>query len=127
MREAVAARNGTAAKNLDEITAETVVEAVKRGDETARQIWDETIKFLAIGIGNAITLLAPEAVVIGGGVASAGELLLAPLRREIGKNVTMVPVEKVEILRASLGSESGVCGALMLAHHAAKNIQKNVY
>ena len=127
MREAVAARNGTAAENLDEITAETVVEAVKSGDETARQIWDETIKFLAIGIGNAITLLAPEAVIIGGGVSFAGELLLAPLRREIGKNVTMVPVEKVEILRASLGSESGVCGALMLAHQAAKKIQENVY
>ena len=126
MREALAARNGTA-ENLDEITAETVVEAVKSGDETARRIWDETIKFLAIGIGNAITLIAPEAVIIGGGVSSAGELLLAPLRREIGKNVTMVPVEKVEILQASLSSESGVCGALMLAHQAARKIQENAY
>lgn len=113
MKEMLAARNG---KNvLDEITAETVVEAVKRGDAAARSIWDETIKFLAIGVGNAITLIAPEAVIIGGGVAAAGELLLKPLRYEIRKNVTMLPIEKVEILKASLGSDSGVCGALILA------------
>jgi glucokinase len=126
MRETLAARNGKNTAKLDEITAETVVEAVRSGDETARGIWDETIKYLAIGIGNAITLLAPEAVVIGGGVSEAGELLLKPLREEIGKNVTMLPIEKVEILKASLGSESGVCGALILARHALKNKHENV-
>jgi glucokinase len=118
MRETLAARNGKATADLEEITAETVVEAVRNGDETAREIWNETIKYLAIGIGNAITVIAPEAVVVGGGVSEAGELLLAPLRREIGKNVTMLPIEKVEIRKASLGSESGVCGALMLAQYA---------
>ncbi|HVE59370.1 MAG TPA: ROK family protein [Pyrinomonadaceae bacterium] len=127
MRETLAAQNGKSAENLDQITAETVVEAVKNGDETAQKIWDETIKYLAIGIGNAITLIAPEAVIIGGGVSEAGELLLEPLRREIGKIVTMVPIEKVQILKASLGSESGVCGALILAANALKNTHENVY
>jgi len=125
MKAAVAARNG--AENTDEITAETVVERVRNGDATAREIWDETVKYLAIGIGNAISLIAPEAVVIGGGVSAAGELLLEPLRREIEKNVSMVPVEKVEILKASLGSESGVCGALMLAQTALEKTHENVY
>ena len=123
MREKLAAHSG--AENLDNITAETVVELVRKGDAAAREIWDETIKYLAIGLGNAITLIAPEAVVIGGGVAEAGELLFAPLRRAIAKNVSMVPIEKVQILRASLGSESGVCGALMLAQRAIK--EEHVY
>ena len=127
MKETLAASNGKTTENLDEITAETVVAAVKNGDRAARSIWDETIKFLAIGIGNAITLIAPEAVVIGGGVSEAGELLLEPLRHEIGKNVTMLPIEKVQILKASLGSESGVCGALILARHALKTMHENVY
>jgi glucokinase len=127
MKEALAAQNGGNIENYAEITAETVVEAVKRGDETAREIWDETIKYLAIGIGNAITVIAPEAVVIGGGVSAAGELLLEPLRRAIGKNVTMLPIEKVGILRASLGSESGVCGALMLGRRAVSKMHENVY
>lgn len=127
MKENLAVLNGNSIENFGEITAETVVESVRNGDETARLVWEETIKYLAIGIGNAITLIAPEAVIIGGGVASAGELLLEPLRQQIGKNVTMLPIEKVEILKASLGSESGVCGALMLAHQAYKKIHENVY
>jgi glucokinase len=127
MKEKLAGQNGKTVENFDEITAETVVEAVKRGDAAARLIWDETIKFLSIGIGNAITLIAPEAVIIGGGVAAAGELLLEPLRREIRKNVTMVPIDKVEILKASLGSESGVCGALMLAQKAYEKKYENVH
>jgi len=126
MRETLSAQNGKSTENLAQITTETVVEAVKKGDETAQEIWDETIKYLAIGIGNAITLIAPEAVIIGGGVSAAGDLLLEPLRHEIRKNVTMLPIENVQILKASLGSESGVCGALILAANALK-IHENVY
>jgi glucokinase len=122
MRETLAANNG--GTKPGEVTSETVVELVRNGDAAAQAVWDETIKFLAIGIGNAITIIAPEAVIIGGGVSEAGELLLAPLRRAITKNVTMVPIDQVEILRASLGSDSGVCGALMLAQqtHQKQNV-----
>ena len=125
MREKLVSANGAA--HLDAVTAETVVEGVKNGDAEASAIWDETIKYLAIGLGNAITLIAPEAMVIGGGVAEAGELLLSPLRRELAKNVSMVPIDQVVILQASLGSESGVCGALMLAQNALKKQEENVY
>ncbi len=126
MKEKLAENNGGNIENYSHITAQTVVEAVEKTDEIALEIWRETIKFLAIGIGNAITLTAPEAVIIGGGVSSAGELLLEPLRRELAKNVMMLPVEKVKILRASLGGESGLCGALFLARRSLRQIQKNV-
>ncbi len=126
MKEKLAENNGGKIENYSHITAQTVVEAVEKTDEIALEIWRETIKFLAIGIGNAITLTAPEAVIIGGGVSSAGELLLEPLRRELAKNVMMLPVEKVKILRASLGGESGLCGALFLARRSLRQIQKNV-
>ena len=106
---------------FDEITAKTVIEAVKNGDETALEIWDETVRYLAIGIGNAITTIAPEAVIIGGGVSMAGEILLEPLRCCIAKNVKMLPAEKVKILQASLGGESGIYGALILARQAIQN------
>jgi glucokinase len=127
MRETLAAQNGKNIEKFADVTAETVVEAVRSGDETARKIWDETIKYLAIGIGNAITLLAPEAVIIGGGVSEAGELLLEPLRREIEKNVTMVPIKKIKILKSSLGGESGVCGALMIGQRTVQKMHENVY
>ena len=113
MREMVA--------DINEITAKTVVEAVRRNDKAAVEIWAETCRFLAIGIGNIVTLFAPEAVVIGGGVAAAGDLLFAPLRRLLPQFVSMIPADKIIILPAELGSESGVCGALVLAKRASSN------
>ena len=108
--------------DINEVSAKTVVEAARRGDKSAIEIWDETCKFLAIGIANAITLLAPEAVVIGGGIAAAtGEMLFAPLLQLIPKYVSMIPADKIVILPAELGSESGVCGALVLAKKAVSN------
>ncbi|MGI8467394.1 MAG: ROK family protein [Pyrinomonadaceae bacterium] len=101
--------------DLNAITAEIVVEAVKRGDRIAQEIWDEACRFIAVGIGNAINLIAPEAVIIGGGVSSAGELLLEPLRKLLKENVRLIPTEKISIKRAALGKDSGVCGALVLA------------
>lgn len=107
--------------NSDEITAKIVIEAVKNGDETAIKLWDETMQFLAIGIGNAITTIAPEVVIIGGGISMAGDVLFNPLRRYIRQNVKMLPIENVKIIPASLGSESGIYGALILAQQAIKN------
>jgi glucokinase len=104
-----------------EITAETVVEAVRRKDRLATEIWDETCRFLAIGIANIFTLLAPEVVIIGGGIAAAGEMLFMPLRRMIPQLVSMIPPEKINLVPAELGAESGVCGALVLARKAHSN------
>jgi glucokinase len=108
--------------DISEVSAKTVVEAVRRNDKLAVEIWDETCKFLAIGIANAITLLAPEAVVIGGGIAAAtGDLLFEPLRKLLPQYVSMIPPEKINVIPAELGDESGVCGALMLAKKAISN------
>lgn len=105
----------------EDVTAKSVVEAVKKGDEIALEIWDETVRFLAIGIGNAITTIAPQAVILGGGISMSGEILFEPLQRYLAENVHMLPIEKVKILPAALGSESGVCGALILAQQAVNN------
>ncbi|HEY0377283.1 MAG TPA: ROK family protein [Pyrinomonadaceae bacterium] len=100
----------------EEVTAQTVTEAVRRGDELARRVWDEMIHYLSIGIANVVTVLAPEAVILGGGVVAAtGELLLGPLRPLVEHRATMVPAGRVRILQAALGGESGIHGALVLA------------
>lgn len=110
--------------DISKVSAKTVVEAVRRRDELAIEIWNETLRFLAIGVGNIVTLLAPEAVVIGGGVATAGDLLFTPLRRLLPQFVSMVPADKINIVPAELRGESGVCGALVLAKKEyAKNYQ----
>jgi len=68
-------------------------------------------KMLGIGIGNAIALLAPDRVVVGGGVAATGERLLRPLRKEITRRVKVsVPVD---VVKAELGVLAGAIGAAL--------------
>ncbi len=118
-------RSGRASKMLDlagdvtQVTAITVEDAARLGDELATEVWQETVELLAIGIGSIMVLLAPQAVILGGGVAAgAGEFLLGPLRVALKKRVRIV--HGVEILRAGLGSESGIHGALVLAARALR-------
>jgi glucokinase len=68
-------------------------------------------QLLGIGVANAIVLLAPDLVVVGGGVGSVGEKLLEPLRREVARRVHVsVPVE---IVQAELGVRAGAVGAAL--------------
>lgn len=110
---------GQMVSHPDEITAQTIAAAVERGDGLARRVWDEMIYFLSIGIGNVITILAPEAVILGGGVAASGEQLLGPLRPLVEQRARMIPVERVQILQAALAGESGLHGALVIARQAS--------
>ena len=114
--------------DINKVSAKTVVEALRKNDKLATEIWDETCRFLAVGIANIITLLSPEAVIIGGGIAAAtGEILFAPIKRLLPEFVSMTPLEKVDILPAELGSQSGVCGALVLAKRAYSKIYTQSY
>ena len=103
---------------LKDITAKAVAEAARAGDAVASEVWDEMIEYLALGVGNVIAAFAPEAVVLGGGVSTAGEQLLEPLRRRVNESVKIAPVEEVRIVQAALGGDSGVYGALILGRQA---------
>ena len=103
---------------LKEVTAHAVAEAARAGDPVAVEVWDETIKYLALGLGNIIAALAPEAIILGGGVSTAGDHLLVPLRRRVRESVKIAPVEEVRIVQAALGGDSGAYGALILGRQA---------
>jgi glucokinase len=103
---------------LKDITAKAVADAARAGDALASEVWDETIEYLALGVGNVIAAFAPEAVVLGGGVSTAGEQLLGPLRRRVNESVKIAPVEEIRIVQAALGGDSGVYGALILGRQA---------
>ncbi|HEX9918682.1 MAG TPA: ROK family protein [Pyrinomonadaceae bacterium] len=110
------------------ITAHSVAEAARAGDALACEVWDETIHYLALGLSNVIAALAPQAIIIGGGVSAAGDQLLSPLRGRVRELVKIMPVEQVRILQASLGGDSGTYGALIigrLAHDAARRTHDN--
>ncbi len=85
------------------------------GDAAAREVWADAVRYLGIGVAAVITFLAPERVVIGGGVTKAGDFLFQPLRGEVRRRVKLVPVESVPILPAALGPDVGILGAAAVA------------
>lgn len=119
-RERLAAGEASALSSLspNEVTGRAVAEAARAGDPLAARVWDEMIHYLAVGVGNLFNILAPEAIVIGGGVSEAGEQLFVPLRERVRARVRMLPPEKINILQASLGGDSALHGAVILGQAA---------
>jgi len=96
--------------DLNKITPKIVAQAANEGDEIAKEIWERAGSALGTGIANVLTIVGPRRVVLCGGVANAGDLLLDPIRRTIDKRVFLMPKEEVEIVLGELGKEAGILG-----------------
>ena len=72
-------------------TSAEVVEAARAGDERAEKALAEAGRWLGVGMANVIVALNPERIVVGGGVADAGDLLLEPARRELRRRIRVAP------------------------------------
>ena len=119
-REAMAADRGSLLWQLcgdkgEDVTAELVSQAADKGDELAQRIFEETGRYLGIGLASVATLLNPERIIVGGGVALAGEKLFRPLRQTLAERVLTVPGIDYPVLPAALGSQTGVLGAVAAA------------
>lgn len=100
---------------LADVNGKTVFDAADRGDETAQAVVDRYCDYLGAGLVNIVNALAPEVILIGGGISRQGERLLAPVRRYVERNCFggkdgAVPV----IAPAKLGNEAGIIGAAAL-------------
>ncbi len=105
--------------DLNKLTPKIVTQAAEQGDKFAKEVWNRAGNYLGIGVANILTSVGVKRVVIGGGVAKAGELLLEPIRRAVNERVFLMPVEKVDILTAKLGTNAGIVG--MAAWSARKH------
>jgi len=92
-------------------TAAEAVERAQAGDQAALDGLERVGRYLGIGIGNMITIISPDRVVIGGGVSAAGDLLLASARDEIRRRVRTTSITEVELVIAELGTWAGAIGA----------------
>ncbi|MDQ3492887.1 MAG: ROK family protein, partial [Chloroflexota bacterium] len=99
-------------------SAGEAVQAARRGDQRALDGLSEVGRYLGIGIANVITLISPDRVVIGGGIAAAGELLLGPIRDELRRRVLTTSLDRVTLVTAELGTWAGAIGA---AVHGAES------
>jgi glucokinase len=98
-----------------EVTGHDCVDGAKEGDEAARRCLRVLGERLGVGIANAINLYDPLEVVIGGGVSSAGDLLLDPAREAAFKFVLPGVGTKTQIRLARHGPRAGVLGAALNA------------
>jgi glucokinase len=97
------------------VLGEDVTELAQEGDEAALSVLEETGRWLGIGLAGFVNVFNPEVVAIGGGVATAGELILKCARREVHLRARSPSRDLAEIKVATLGPESGVLGAAALA------------
>ncbi|MET9292033.1 ROK family protein [Streptomyces sp. NPDC003077] len=96
-----------------EATAADAAKAVESGDERALAVWRAAVGALADGLVTGITLLDPHTLIIGGGLAEAGETLFAPLREAVRERITFQRLPS--IVPAALGDAAGCLGAGLLA------------
>lgn len=92
-----------------------LIKAYESGEAAAREFWLTTLRDLAAGIVSLANVLDPEVVVIGGGIATAGESLFGPLREQVRRMEWQVPGHALRIVPATLGDKAGAFGA---ARHA---------
>ena|SRR5271155_3730501 len=99
----------------EKLGSKVIRKAAEAGDAHGLAAWNRYIDDLARGIANVIAFVNPELIALGGGVAAAGEFMLAPLRPKVDQLTTMVPRGKTRLLAASLGNDAGAIGAATMA------------
>lgn len=116
-REAMQSDRKTSLTDFAQLTAKDVFIAAERGDQVALQIIANSAYWLGIAIANLINVINPELVIIGGGVARAGDILIAPIRQIALAKALSVAAEAVKIVPAYLGNDAGCIGAGALVWH----------
>ena len=110
---AAVTRAWAAASGNPEADAAHCAKAVESGDPAAAEVWHDAVDALAAGLVTAVTLLDPALLIIGGGLAEAGETLFTPLRAAVEERVTFQKLP--HIVPAALGDTAGCLGAGLLA------------
>ncbi|MGO9559274.1 MAG: ROK family protein [Acidimicrobiales bacterium] len=104
----------------DAVRGEHVMEALADGDAEAAAILEEFAWWLALGLANLANILDPEVIVIGGGLVTAGDLLLGPVRRAFHSQLEGADLRpEIEILPGLLGDRGGAIGAAVIGLEAS--------
>lgn len=101
--------------DLTTLTPRIIADAAKEGDEVACHVWEETAVYLAVGIINVVFTVDVERVVLGGGIAQAGDVLFDPLCRAVTARTSRLTFDVSQIVPAELGPQAGLIGAAQWA------------
>jgi glucokinase len=93
------------------LSAREICELAEQGDPNALAAVQRTARYFAIGLANMVTLYVPECIALGGGLMQAYALFKDEIETTIQNNCGLVPHEKVRVVPAALGAQSGLVGA----------------
>lgn len=103
--------------DLNRITSKLIAEAAQSGDEVACEIFEQAGFCLGIAAVSICAAVSPRRIILGGGVARAGDLLLKPMIRTLRARLYVGLIEQIEVVLAQLGNNAGVTGAACWAQN----------
>jgi glucokinase len=98
-----------------------LLEAVRKGDSFASEVWLRSVKKLAIGIAALTNILSPEMIILGGGITEAGNDLFEPLKKYMSSYEWRAGGNQTEIVKAQYGDLAGAVGAACFAREQKPN------
>jgi len=101
----------TVDNDLTKITAEHVLAAARNGDGVSISVMRDTAKYLGMAAANLVLVADPSVLVIGGIMADAADLLLEPVRTEVGRRLPRQMMDALSIATATLGADAAAIGA----------------
>lgn len=101
-------------------STQQLLEAFRRGDCFAAEVWLTSVRKLAIGLASLTNILSPETIILGGGITEAGKDLFEPLEQYLSLYEWRAGGNKTEIVKAQYGDLAGAVGAACFAIEAGK-------
>jgi len=103
--------------NIDAVNGRTSFDAMREGDKVAKEVVDQYVKYVSVGISNLINIFQPEIICVGGGISNEGDNLLNPVREFIsGEVYTKYSDKQTKVLKAQLGNYAGIIGSALLKY-----------
>lgn len=114
-KEALERGEKTSLSQYENVTSFEVFKEEKNGDKISKDILDEALNYLGIGIANVVNTFDPEMIVIGGGVSKGGKIVFDAVRKVVKERSLKAMADNCRIEPAKLGGDAGVAGAVALA------------
>ncbi len=104
----------------EDLSPANLARLANEGDAVAMAVWDQVATYLSACLMSIIYLLNPDAVVVGGGVAHAGDILFEPLRQKLKNSLTTECFDHLVISHARFGNTAGIIGCSTMARELAE-------
>jgi glucokinase len=101
--------------DLTRLTADLVYQGARTGDGVCISVVRDTAKYVGMAVANLVGMLDPEAIVLGGSLASSGDMMFDPIRLECSRRLSPAQADRVKIVLSTLGSDAVAIGAARVA------------